>query len=266
MTSDRSQAVASFDARAANYARNEWHRRCAEQLVALCPLEPGQRVLDAATGTAFAALAVAHDVGPDGQVVAVDISPGMLREARAAVEQSGLTNIELVEADVVHLPQYESGSFDAITCAAGLLYLPVADALREWRRLLKPGGIVAFSTMRAGSPRAGQLFRNCAAAFGVILHDPSEPLGSAEACRQALETAGLEPTRIVSEIIEFTPQDLEGAWESNFGSAGHSAVRQLTVDQQAALKERYLHALDREARDNARGLAQAGILYAIGCR
>lgn len=266
MTPDLQRIAASFDERAANYARNEWHERCAEQLVALCRIAPGQRVLDAATGTGFAALAAARAVGPSGRVVGVDISPGMLREARLAVAESGLTNIDLVEGDVVHLSQYESATFDGVTCAAGLLYMPVGDALQEWRRLLKPGGFVAFSTMRAGSPRAGQLFRNCAAAFGVTLNDPSEPLGSAEACRQTLEDAGLEPVRIVSEIVEFTPQDLEGAWESNVGSAGHDAVRQLGEAELAQLKQRYLRVLAHEARANADGLSQAGILYAIGRR
>ena len=40
-----------FDARAARYARDDWHRRYAEQLVAITPLRPGDRVLDAGTGT-----------------------------------------------------------------------------------------------------------------------------------------------------------------------------------------------------------------------
>lgn len=79
----------SFDARAAAYAFSGWHRRAAERLVALCALRPGDRVLDAATGTGFAALAAARVVGPEGRVVGVDISPGMLRQARAAVAAAG---------------------------------------------------------------------------------------------------------------------------------------------------------------------------------
>lgn len=262
----RRETAELFDARAAGYANNQWHRRCAEQLVALCRLRPAQRVLDAATGTGFAAMAAASVVGASGHVVGVDISTGMLREARAAVARAKLANVELVEADAVRLPQYESASFDVVTCAAGLLYLPVSDALREWHRLLAPGGVVAFSTMRAGSPRAGQLFRNCAAAFGVTLHDPSEPLGSVEACRQVLENAGFEPVRIASELIEFTPEDLRGAWEANVRSAGHGAVRQLGAGDLASFERQYRQVLEREARDNPRGLAQAGILYAVGRR
>ena len=97
----RREIVDSFDARAAGYANNQWHRRCAERLVGLCRLGQGLRVLDAATGTGFAALAASTAVGPEGHVVGIDLSPGMLREARAAVARAKLTNVELVEGDVV---------------------------------------------------------------------------------------------------------------------------------------------------------------------
>jgi len=266
VNADIRQIAATFDARSANYARNGWHRRCAERLVELCQLRPGAQVLDAGTGTGFAALAAARTVGGHGLVHGVDISSGMLREVRAALTQSGLANVHLVEADAVRLPQYESETFDAVTCAAGLLYMPVADALREWHRLLKRGGFVAFSTMRAGSPPGGRIFRDCATAFGICLRDPSEPLGSVSACRQALEGAGFKVAEIVAETVEFSDQDLALAWESNVRSVAHSEVLGLSDQQQLALKSRYMDALAREASENPGALDRAAILYALGRR
>ena len=76
--------AAAFNTRAASYCRNEWHRTCAERLVALCEIPAGCRVLDACTGTGFAALAVARVVGREGRVVGVDVSAGMLVEAERA--------------------------------------------------------------------------------------------------------------------------------------------------------------------------------------
>jgi ubiquinone/menaquinone biosynthesis C-methylase UbiE len=266
MRADRREIASAFDARAGTYARDGWHRRSAERLVELCRIRPDSHVLDAATGTGFAALAAARAVGPDGSVRGVDISPGMLREATAAVEGSGLANIAFLEADAVNLPQYGSETFDVITCASGLLYMPAADALREWHRLLKPGGLVAFSTMRAGSPPAGQLFRDCAAAFGLSLCDPSAPLGSVLACRTALNEAGFDVVDIVSEPVAFSPQDLALAWESNFRAVAHAAVRRLDVDRQAALKCEYLEAVSREESRHPGTLSRADILYALGRR
>ena len=266
MTTDIREVAAAFDARANTYAGNDWHRRCAERLVALCQLQPGQCVMDAGTGTGFAALAAARVVGSDGRVCGVDISAGMLREARAAVRASGHAHIELVESDAVHLPQYGTGTFDAVTCAAGLLYMPVAEALREWYRLVKPGRLVAFSTMKAGSPPGGRIFRDCAATFGVSLPDPSEALGSVSACRRALEAAGFEVVDIVSETIEFSSQDLTLAWESNVRSTGHAEVQRLSAQEHGALKDAYLNALAREEQEHPGALGQADILYALGRR
>lgn len=266
MSTDRRQIADAFDKRAANYSGNEWHRRCAERLVALCVLRPRSVVLDAGTGTGFAALAAARAAGSEGHVLGVDISAGMLRAARLAVSESGLTNVELLEGDAVSLPQYGAGTFDVITCAAGLLYMPVTEALREWHRLLKPGGLVAFSTMRAGSPPAGRIFRDCAAAFGLSLHDPSEALGSVSACRSVLEEAGLRVVQIVSEQIEFSAQDLTLAWESNSRSAAHPAVQRLNEEQQQALKRQYHDALAREESGHPGALGRGDILYALGRR
>jgi SAM-dependent methyltransferase len=99
--------------------------------------------------------------------------PGMLDRAHAAIESAGVTNVELLQADACDLPQFQSASFDIVVCAAALLYMPVQRALAEWYRLLKPGGTVGVSTMRAGFPQAGQLFRDCAAELCVRLNDPS---------------------------------------------------------------------------------------------
>ena len=86
-----SDIAATFDRRASSYNRNDWHRRCAEQLTEFCGLVAGQVVLDAGTGTGLVAIAAAPHVGVSGRIVAVDLSNGMLRVARqhaAAAEAS----------------------------------------------------------------------------------------------------------------------------------------------------------------------------------
>lgn len=266
MKADLREVVASFDGRAASYARSDWHRRAADRLVTLCNLGPGMRVLDAGTGTGFVAVAVASAVGPGGFVVGVDVSRGMLREAGALVRQSRLANIELIEADATHLAQYASETFDAVTCGTGLLYMSVPDALREWHRLLKRDGLLAFSSLRSGSPRGARIFRDCAARFGIVLRDPFEELGSPLACRASLERAGFEVADVVSEAVGLSSADLTNAWESNFKSASHPEVRRLGALETAALRTEYLDALAREESANPGVLARADVLYAFGRR
>lgn len=263
---DLREIAGAFDARAATYARDGWHRRCAERLVDLCAIPPGGHVLDAATGTGYAALEAARVVGAEGRVVGVDISREMLRAAGAAVEASHLQNVVFFQGDAVRLRQYADATFDAITCSSGLLYMPAGDALREWHRLLKPGGLVAFSNMRAGSPPAARLFRDCASAYGISLPDACAPLGSAQACQAALERSGFQLVRVVDEAVAFSPQDMALAWESNFRAFAHAEVRRLGVDKQDALKREYLHTLSRKEAENPGAFSRADMLYAIGRR
>ncbi len=63
-------------------------------------LGPGDTVVDLGTGTGRNLIVLAELVGPDGRVIGVDISPGMLERARGKVERRGLTNVEMVEADM----------------------------------------------------------------------------------------------------------------------------------------------------------------------
>ena len=62
-------------------------------------------MLDAATGTGFAAIAAASRVGRGGHVYGVDISAGMLRDASVAAAKTGLTNIQFIEDDASLLPR-----------------------------------------------------------------------------------------------------------------------------------------------------------------
>jgi ubiquinone/menaquinone biosynthesis C-methylase UbiE len=263
---DLQQIVDIFDARAERYATDDWHRRYAEQLVAVTPLRLGDRVLDAGTGTGFAACAIGRRVGSPGRVLGVDISPKMLDQARRLVDTEGLTNVDFLEGDASDVRHLDASTFDAVVCSAGLLYMPVEASLRAWHRLLKQDGFAAFSTMRAGSPPPGRVFRQCAAAFGLDLKDPSEPLGTEDRCRHALTDAGFDRVEIIAGHVDFETIDPVLVWEAHFRSPGYGDVRTLSDEQRLTLRERFIDAL-REEMITARGASmRAEVLFAIGRR
>jgi ubiquinone/menaquinone biosynthesis C-methylase UbiE len=255
--------VARFDRRAPTYNRNEWHRRSAERLVELLSLKSRDRVLDAGTGTGFAAIAAASQAT---RVVGVDVSAAMLEQARRSLDTLGLGNVELVQADATALPQYVDGAFDAVIGATVLLYMPVDRALREWHRLLRPGGMVGLSVMRAGSPRASQIFRSCARRLGAEVFDPSAPLGSVAALRAALQTAGFDVITLTEESLEFMPMDLSMAWESNLRSAGHEGAQRLSPSDQDRLKSMFLAEMSETLDRDRAALENAEMLYAVARR
>ena len=106
-------------------------------------VEIGHTVLDVARGTGVVAAAAAERVGPSGAVTGVDINPGMI--AVAARTQG----VRWAQADAAHLPFPDDG-FDRVLCQAGLQFVPDRlGALREMRRVLRPGGRVALLVWRA---------------------------------------------------------------------------------------------------------------------
>jgi ubiquinone/menaquinone biosynthesis C-methylase UbiE len=95
-------------------------------------------VLDLACGTGLVARFAAPRVEPGGRVVGADINPGMLAVAR----ELGAVGIEWIEAPCDTLP-FQGGTFTHAICQQGLQFFPdPGAALREIRRVLRPGGTV----------------------------------------------------------------------------------------------------------------------------
>jgi len=109
-------------------------------LLAAAALRPGERVLDVACGTGLVSFAAARAVGGTGHVLGVDLSGSMVDAARQRARQRGVPNATFarMDAELLALPD---ASVDVALCALGLMYLPDAEqALREIRRVLRPGG------------------------------------------------------------------------------------------------------------------------------
>lgn len=120
------------------------HARELQAMVADLPLRPGDRVLDLACGDGAYAVWLAERVGPEGRVTAVDLSPAFLELAAAAAAASPVGDrIELRQGDAYNLP-FPDASFDLAWCAQSMFSLPdPVGALRELRRVTRPGGVVA---------------------------------------------------------------------------------------------------------------------------
>jgi ubiquinone/menaquinone biosynthesis C-methylase UbiE len=114
-----------------------------QRMLEAAELKPGDHVLDIAAGTGDQSILAARIVGPGGSILATDISANMLGIAEQVVQQEGLTNITTRVMDAEQL-DLQDNTFDAVICRLGLMLIPnLQPALREIRRVLKPGGKLA---------------------------------------------------------------------------------------------------------------------------
>lgn len=134
-----------FDSRA-----ESWEAKCyppqvrhrLEELVRDFRITPGTHVLDMGTGPGVLQPYLRRLIGPQGLLLAFDISENMLRQAR----KKPLSPLDLfIQSDAQHLP-LRSGSFDHVICFAAFPHFPNPDqALREMARVAKPGAEVIIA-------------------------------------------------------------------------------------------------------------------------
>lgn len=121
-------------------------RHISERLVELAGVQPGSRVLDVAAGYGEPALTAARKGGPEGLVVATDISAEMLAFARERASAAGLGNVEFVQSDAAGL-DFPPASFDAAVSRWGIIFEPDAEAAAtRIRSFLEPGARMAIAS------------------------------------------------------------------------------------------------------------------------
>ena len=124
-----------------------WLGDATDRMLDLAGVQAGTCVLDVAAGAGGQSIAAARRVGPDGSVLATDLSPAILEHAQQAATAAGLDNVSTRELDGEELRRLPAGSFDAAISRVGLIYFPDrAEALAGIHHALRLGGQFATVT------------------------------------------------------------------------------------------------------------------------
>ena len=166
-------------------------------VVGLVDPKPGERVLDVACGTGVVARLAAQRVGGTGQVVGLDLNPGMLAMGRSIASNAEPASAAITwqEASAIKMPLPDA-AFDIAYCQLGLQFFPDRPAaLREMYRVLVSGGRLGLMVWRGieHSPGfdvlAAALARHVSAEAAGIMRAPFG-IADAEELRGLIAAAG----------------------------------------------------------------------------
>lgn len=241
-------------------------RESAKHLGACLELRGDEHVLDVATGTGHAALAIASHL-PEGQATGVDFSPGMLAQARKKASERDMRNVVFLERDMRALgfpPDY----FDAAVSAFGIFFTGDMDAqLSHITSTVKPGGKVAISEFQENifCPLANLMFDRLAA-YGVKqqLHDWKR-IATGEECKKLFERAGLENIRVdeknMGYYLDSAEQWCDVIWNAGF----RRLVSQLAPGDLQQFKREHLREVDSLKTKDGIWL-EVGVLFTVGTK
>ncbi|TFH66588.1 MAG: arsenite methyltransferase [Gemmatimonadales bacterium] len=166
---------------------------------ALARLKKGETVLDLGSGAGFDCFLASKEVGTEGRVIGVDMTPDMVDRARRAANAGGYENVEFRLGEIEALPVPDN-SVDTVISNCVLNLSPARDRVfAEVMRVLRPGGRIMISDLISVHPTPPFLLENTDALVGCLPVQESEYLGQ-------LRAAGLQNVQVVEEKVY--PTDL----------------------------------------------------------
>jgi ubiquinone/menaquinone biosynthesis C-methylase UbiE len=228
------RAAATYNA-AADYfdhPANSFWDRYGRHTVERLALAPGARILDACCGSGASAIPAAEITGSNGSVTGIDLAESLLELARTKAKQLHLENTEFRTGDITQLP-FDNAAFDAVICVFGIFFVPDMEAaLRELKRVTRPGGKIAITTWgpRVFEP-ANTAFWNSVRAIRPDLYkgfNPWDRISDVDSLRELFNAAGLNQVEVVAENGSQTINAPDDWWAMIMGTGYRGTLEQLS--------------------------------------
>jgi len=235
----------------------------AEKMIAELVLDTSSHLLDVCAGTGEVSLRAAERL-TNGKVTGIDLSGGMLEQARHKAEQRGLLNADFLRMDMEAL-EFPDHHFDAATCSFGLFFIEdMEQGLRHIATKVRPGGKISISTFVA------DVFEPCVSRFMALYETFGKETSTASwkriasdtALRDVFAAAGMNKVSIRHEPLRarITPEDW---WAIVWNAGFRGFLEQLSAEELASFREQHLEEIGTLC-DGGSVWLNTGVLIATG--
>lgn len=212
--------------------------QAAAQMVDLLDLPAHAQLLDACTGTGAVALAAAEKMH-DGKVIGIDLSNGMLGQAKNNAEEKGLNNIEFVHADLDHL-DYPANHFDLVVSSFGLFFVSdMSAALQRMLDILKPGGRIAISSFADGAfDPVSDMFMQRYESFGrEVPYQAWRRLSNEQMMGDVFSSVGIDSVSYHHLPLGFSLKSADTWWDVLWNAGSRGMLDQMDANELARFRE-----------------------------
>jgi ubiquinone/menaquinone biosynthesis C-methylase UbiE len=237
-----------FDTVAAGYDHPSlsFFPETARRLIEHLKLDADQHLLDVCTGTGVVALSAAEKL-KQGTVFGIDLSSGMLQQAKNKAAEKNLNNIEFKQMDLEHLSlknlNRPEAAFDVATSSFGLFFLEdMSRGLGNIASTVRQGGKVAISSFAgdAFSPMADIFINNYEATGRQVPPLSWKRLATDELIREQFNVVGIDKVDIFHEPLGYQMTDPQMWWDVVWNAGWRALLNQMPENEQRQFEQDHL--------------------------
>lgn len=242
----------------------QFFHQTAQRILSHLAPAPDTSWLDVATGTGMVALEAAAHL-PSGSVTGIDLSNGMLTQARAKAQARRLHNVTFRQMDMDEM-DFAGDQFDIATSSFGLFFIEDMEAaMRRIARTVKPGGRIAISSfMETAFSPFSSIFLSLYEDFGRQAPPLSwKRLADAAAIEKVYHAAGITDITLHHEPLGYALQSEQQWWDIVWNAGFMGLLNQLSASEIEAFKAQHLDTI-RALCHNGENWLDTSVIIAVG--